>query len=90
MDQFSNILLAIEKAHTVPQRALDCRPGFTWLNQVYGPNCPTPSVKGICGKYINIFTRCTNRNQYDILKTAAGDVCKGQTYMSYKGEFQTQ
>ncbi len=39
------------------------------LNQVYRPNRPTPSVKSMCGKYINIFTRCTNRNQDDILMT---------------------
>ncbi len=46
-------------AHTVPQRALGCRPGLAGLNQVYGPNHPAPYVKGIWGKYINIFTRCT-------------------------------
>ncbi len=44
MGQFSNVLLAIDKEHTVPQRALDCRPGLGGLNQVHGPNCPTPSV----------------------------------------------
>ncbi len=38
--------------------------------------------------YINIFTRCTIRNQHDILKTAVADVSKGQTDMSYKGELQ--
>ncbi len=27
------------KAHTVPQRALDCRPGFCGLNQVKGYEC---------------------------------------------------
>ncbi len=61
------------------QRALDCGQGLGGLNQVteaYGPNCPTPSVKTICGKYINTFTRCTIRKQHDILKTAVADVCK--------------
>ncbi len=86
MGQFSNVLLAIDKAHTAPQRALDCIPGLGELNQVYGPNHPTLSI---CGKYINIFIRCTNRNQYDILMTAAADVSKGQTDMPCKGELQT-
>ncbi len=44
MGQFSKVLLAIDKAYTVPQRALECRPGLGGLNQVYGPNHPTPSV----------------------------------------------
>ncbi len=87
MVQFSKVLLVIDKAHTVPQRAIDC--SLRGLNQVYGHNCPTSSVKIICGKYINIFTRCTNRNQYDILMTAAVGVLKGQTAMSYKSELQT-
>ncbi len=52
--------------HTAPQRALDCRPGLGGLNQVYGPNRPTRSVWGICDKYINIFTRCTIRNQHEM------------------------
>ncbi len=56
MGQFSNVLLAIDEAHTVPEMALECRLGIGGLNQVYGPNHPTPSVKSICGKYINIFT----------------------------------
>ncbi len=34
--------------HTQHQKALDCGPGLGGLNQVYGPNRPTPSVKGIC------------------------------------------
>ncbi len=29
MNQFSDVLLASDKAHTVPQRALDCGPGIT-------------------------------------------------------------
>ncbi len=85
MDQFGTI--AIDNLHTVPQSAMNCRPGG--LNEVYGPNRPTPSINNICGKYINIFTRCTIRNQHDILKTAVADVSKGQTNMSYKGEIQT-
>ncbi len=44
MGQFSKVLLAIDNAHTVPQRALDCGPGLGGLKQVYAPNCPTPSV----------------------------------------------
>ncbi len=58
--------------HTVPQRALtlDCEPGLCGLNQVYGPNHPTPYVKSICGKYINIFTRCTIMNQHAIVISA--------------------
>ncbi len=37
----------------------------------------------------SIFTRCTIRNEHDILKTAVADVSKGQTDMSHKGELQT-
>ncbi len=44
MGQFSHVLLAIDKAHIVTQRAMDCRPDLGGLNQVYGPNCPNPSV----------------------------------------------
>ncbi len=83
MGQFSNILLAIDKTHTVPQRALDYGPCLGGLNKIYGPNCPPPFVKSICD------TRCTNRNQHDILMTAVAGVSKGQTDMSYKGELQT-
>ncbi len=32
MDKSINILLAIDKAHTVPQRFLDCGPGAGGLN----------------------------------------------------------
>ncbi len=42
-----------------------------------------------CGKYINIFSRCTNRNQRDILITAVANVSKGQTDMWFKGDLQT-
>ncbi len=72
----------------MPQKVLDCRPGLGELNQVYAPNRPTPSAWSICGKYINIFTKCTIRKQHDILKTAVADVSKGQTDMSHKGELQ--
>ncbi len=41
MGQFSNVLLAFDNAHTVPQRDLDCGPGIGGLNQVYGPNFHT-------------------------------------------------
>ncbi len=81
--------IAINNAHTAPQRALDSGPGLGWLNQVYWPNRPTPSVYGIRDKHINIFARRTIRNQHDILKTAVADVSKGQTDMTYKGELQT-
>ncbi len=40
MHEFSKVLhvLAIDNAHTVPQRALACRPGLGGLSQVYGKN----------------------------------------------------
>ncbi len=44
MGQFSKVLYGIENAYTAPQRGLDCRPGLGGLNQVYGPNRPTPSL----------------------------------------------
>ncbi len=34
MRQFSKISIAIDNAHTTPQRALNCRPGLGGLNQV--------------------------------------------------------
>ncbi len=37
MSQFSKVLLAIDNAHPVPQRALDCSPGLCGL-----PSPPTP------------------------------------------------
>ncbi len=37
MGQFSKVLLAVDKAHTVSKRALDWGPDFGGLNQVYGP-----------------------------------------------------
>ncbi len=90
LDILVNALLAIDKAHTAPQRALDCGPGLGELNQVYGHNCLIPSAKSICGKY-NIITRyqCTNRNQLNIIMTAVANVKKGQADISYKGELQT-
>ncbi len=39
MVQFSKVLLAIDNAHTVPQRALDRGLGLGGLNQVYRPWC---------------------------------------------------
>ncbi len=39
--------------------------------------------------YLIIITRCTIRNQNDILKTAVANVSKGQADMSNKGEIQT-
>ncbi len=57
MGLFSKVPLVIDKVHTVPQRALSCRPGLGRLNQVYGPNRSTPSVLNISGKYINILPR---------------------------------
>ncbi len=43
MGQFSKSL-AIDNAHKVPQRALDCGPDLGGLNQDYGPNRPTPCI----------------------------------------------
>ncbi len=64
-----------DQTHIQP---LDCRPGLGGLSKVYGLNRPT-----------HIFTRCTNRTQYDIIMTAATNVRKAQTDMSYKGELKT-
>ncbi len=47
MGQFSQVLLAIDNAHTVPQNTLDCRTGIGRLNLVYVSNHPTPSVYSI-------------------------------------------
>ncbi len=40
MGQFSKVLLAIDKVHTVLQRALDCRLGLGELNPVMDPTVP--------------------------------------------------
>ncbi len=45
MGQFNKVLLAIDSAHTVSQKALDCRLGLYRLNQGYGPNRPTHNGK---------------------------------------------
>ncbi len=37
-----NVILTIDKVHPAP--VLNCGPGLGGLNQVYGPNCPTPSA----------------------------------------------
>ncbi len=87
MGQFSNVLLDTDNVQTVLQRTLDCRPGLGGLNQVMDSIAPLPLFRQYCSKYINIFTRCTNRNQYDILMTAVADVRKGQachTKVSFK------
>ncbi len=44
MDQLVHAILAIDKVYTAPQRTLDYRPGLGELNQVNGPNRPTPSA----------------------------------------------
>ncbi len=45
MDQSVNIPLAIDKAHTVPQRALTCRPGLGGLNKFLGPTVSFPLLR---------------------------------------------
>ncbi len=40
MDQLVNVLFSIDKAHTVPQRTMDCGPGLGGLNQVTSPTDP--------------------------------------------------
>ncbi len=89
MGQFSKVLQLLIMHTQHHREGPHCGPGLGGLNQVYGPNHPTPSVQGIRGEYINIFTRCTIKNQHDILTTAVADVSKEQTHMSYKGELQT-
>ncbi len=44
MVKFSKVLITADKAHTVLQKTLDCRPGLGGLNQVYPPNRPTPAI----------------------------------------------
>ncbi len=35
MDELVNVLLVIDKAHIVPQKALDCRPGLDNIHLAY-------------------------------------------------------
>ncbi len=44
MGQLVNVILAIDKAHTASQRAMNYGLGLGGINQVYGPNCPTPTA----------------------------------------------
>ncbi len=48
MGQFRKVLLAIDNAHTVQQRALDCRPGLGRLIQVMDPTIPLLCLEYIC------------------------------------------
>ncbi len=55
-----------------------------------GPTIPLFLFRVSVASIYNIFTRCTIRNQHDILKAAAiADISKWQTDMSHKGELQT-
>ncbi len=65
MSQYSNVSLATDKAHIVPQWALYCKSGLGGLNQVNGP-LSLPLFR-VSVADISIFTRCSKRNQYDIL-----------------------
>ncbi len=38
MDQLVDVILAINKVHIAPYKALTCGPGVGWLNQVYVGN----------------------------------------------------
>ncbi len=42
MDQLVNVILAIDKVLTELQSVIDCSSGLGGLNQIDGPNCPTP------------------------------------------------
>ncbi len=44
MGQLVNVLLSINKTHTVAQSAWTVDQALVLLIQVYGPNRPTPSV----------------------------------------------
>ncbi len=80
MGQFSKVLLGIDNAHTVPQRALDCGPGLGVLKQVM---CPSLAINRFRISVVSISTFVPD------VQIAVVDVSKGQTDMSYKGELQT-
>ncbi len=74
--------------HTVPHSTMNCGPGLDGLNQVDGSNLTF--AKSICCKYTNMFSKHTNKSQFDILMTVlVDDIRKGQTDMPYKREHQT-
>ncbi len=56
MDQLAKVLWAIDHEITVPQKTLDCGPGFCRLNQVCVPNCPTASAQSFRGKNNNLLS----------------------------------
>ncbi len=45
MDQLVNVLLAIDKVHTEPQKALDCGQGLGRLTRFIGPTIPFPLLR---------------------------------------------
>ncbi len=56
MGEFSKVLLAIDNAHTVPQRAPDCRPGSGGLTKFMGPTFPLPLFRVTVASIISIST----------------------------------
>ncbi len=64
--------------HTVPQRALDCRPGLGGLNEAYGPNCPTPSR---CNGSQAMYSYCQILQRLTETEISLGDtITIGSTY----------
>ncbi len=53
MGQSVNVLLSIYKTHTVPQRALDCRPDYGGLTYCMAKGCHMFIIRHIaCGSII--------------------------------------
>ncbi len=66
IDQLVHTILTIDKVHTTPQSAQNCRPGLGGLNQVYGPNRPTVNwleAESNCTIQIKIALKQNNNNQ---------------------------
>ncbi len=48
MGHLVNVLLSIDEAHILPQRAMEYGPGLGGLNQVMGPTVRLPCLEYLC------------------------------------------
>ncbi len=71
MNQLLNLLLAIDKAHTVPQMILNCEPGLGGLNQVSGHNHPTPSGREGLASLLFLLSAQKHMQCFNTLTTCA-------------------
>ncbi len=96
MGQFSNVLLPIDKVHTVPQRATKGPALWTRFRWVKHGLWPAQQSQSLCLDYRwQVYQHPYQMYIYEsarypkVVKAAVANVNKGETDMSYKGELQT-